>query len=305
MESAIRPLRLVGNRLLVPGVIGVRNPHSLSFDDLVHVLVGPDAGFPEGQALDEWKRDLALVDASALPAGLRKEAGLQLPAEERAELEAREREFAEFPELGGPLWATERALGELVLDERTRLTPLDERARRVLEAHGHAYWVAGYSRVTSHLWVHRIGGAAPFKAWVGRWDEVREDSADGGPPEWMRRGQYFALWRVRWVDRMLRALSDGAVTEPLLLCVNRHEELYELVEDDILQAGIDAAARISTGADEVVIPLHGPARRVRLPAFTIRVSEADPFDARPGAPWPLRDVEVPAEDAWVLVKDLA
>ncbi|NPC85682.1 hypothetical protein HPC49_46775 [Pyxidicoccus fallax] len=300
MKPALRPFRLVTHRLAVPGVIGVRNPHSLSFGRGVHVLVGPDAGFPEHQPLDEWKSDVSLVDARALPAELREEAGLRLPEEARAEREALDRAYAEALGVGKLHTYGDGELEELALDERARLTLISERACRVLEAHGHPYWVAGYSRVTSLLWVHRIGGAAPFRAWTGSWDKVLDGSPPEVPPDWMGRELYFELERARWADRALRALSGGEVTEPALLREARRESFPRFEEDDVLQQALEVAARMTAGADEVLIPLHGPARRVRLPAFTMRVYETDPFDRNPLEPRPMRDVEVPAEDAWVL-----
>ncbi|WP_205525550.1 hypothetical protein [Pyxidicoccus trucidator] len=304
-EPAIRPLRIVGRRLAVPGIIGVRDPHGIPLNGSVHVLIGPDAGFPESQPMDDWKRDLALADVRALPPEVRSEAGIQLPEEERAELEAQDREMAD---LGLSscfnLAADERTLAELAVEQRARMAPLDVRARRVLTAHGYGYWLAGYTRHSSMLWVHRIGGPSPFRASVSRWSEIREDESGEAPPGWMDEEKYFALWRTRWFDRMFRALSDGAVTEPGLLFANGHGELDEVVEDDVVHAGVEAAARMAAGADEVLIPLHGPARRVRLPAFVMRAWDTYPLEVSSGEPEQSRDVHVPAEDAWVLSKDL-
>ncbi len=305
-EPAIRPLRLTGNRLAVPGVIGVRDPDSLGYRALVHVLLGPDAGFPESQRLVEWRHDLALAEVRSLPKAVRKEAGIELPEEERARLEAQEREMAGLGLSSNPFdpWTDSNALAALALEERARLTPLDERARQVLTAHGHTWWLAGYSRNSAMLWAHRMGGPAPRRAAVLRWD-MAEESGDTAPPPWMSSELHGRLWETRWFDRMFRALSDGAVTEPALLFADRKWDVDNVVEDDITHAAIEVAARMSAGADEVFLPLHGPARRVRLPAFTTRSWEEHPREVRPpGFDPPEHPVHVPAEDVWVLMKDV-
>ncbi|NMO18019.1 hypothetical protein HPC49_46780 [Pyxidicoccus fallax] len=300
MESAIRPLRIADNRLLMPGVIGVREPFSISFGQLVHVLVGPDAGFPEYRPLDDWKHEVALAEVRSLPPELRKEAGIRLPEEELAEMDAYDREMAEFQQ-SSSFDDSERA--GLRLEQQARLTRLDEQARRVLDARGHAYWLVGFTRHTDMLWVHRIGGASPFQACTGRWCRIREVEPHGAPAAWMDSAQYGTLWSVRWADRALRALSGGEVTESTLLFACRSENACRFLDDDVARAGAEAAARMSAGADEVMLPLHGPARRVRLPAFIMPTWALHPLEELPGNSEP-REVEVPAEDAWVLVKDL-
>ncbi|QSQ21831.1 hypothetical protein JY651_42905 [Pyxidicoccus parkwayensis] len=300
----MRPFRLVdGSRLAVPGVIGLREAWSLSFGQMEHVLLGPDAGFPEFQPVDEWKNEVALVDARALPPEVRKEAGIRTPEEERAELEAFCAEAAAFD---WPRSMEERRLEDLRVLERARLTPLDDRARGVLTAHGYAYWLAGFTRHSDILWVHRIGGTAPLAAWTSIWLETRRTPDVEGPPEWLASEKYSELWRTRWTDRVLRELSDGAVTEAGLLFARVREAVFHLAEDDLARAGTEAAARMAANADEVMIPLHGPARRVRLPPFILKVYERSPFEARatPGELIPLREMLVPGEDTWVLVKDL-
>lgn len=174
-EPVIRPFRLVESRLAVPGVIGMREARHLSFGKMQHVLIGPDAGFPEYQSLDEWKSEVALVDARALPREVRKEAGLKDLEEERAR--HADIEWASF--MG------ERELDDLRIQERARLTPLDERARGVLTAHGHAYWLAGYTRHSDMLWVHHIGGAAPRQAWTSIWLKPPPQAPGEGPPAWL------------------------------------------------------------------------------------------------------------------------
>lgn len=101
---------------------------------------------------------------------------------------------------------------------------------------------------------------------------------------------------------MLRALSDGAVTETGLLFARVREAIFDLAEDDVARAGMEAAAHMAAGADEVVLPLHGPARRVRLPPFILSVYERSPFEREEPSRGPtrLREVHVPAEDTWVL-----
>ena len=122
-----RPVRLNARRLAVPGVIGMRDPSGVSFSRVPHVLIGPDAGFPEFQPLDEWKNDVVLVDARALASGLRAAAGIRLPEEEIAECEALERELAEYGHLHAPVLSGE-ALSALRLAGRARLRAIDDMA---------------------------------------------------------------------------------------------------------------------------------------------------------------------------------
>ncbi|MBZ4422326.1 hypothetical protein [Myxococcus sp. RHSTA-1-4] len=277
----------------------MRAPSSLSFGKRVHVLLGPDAGFPEAHPLAEWKSDVALVDARTIPPELRRQADLRLPEEERAEFEVY---LWEMAEQNAEFMPDTRELEALNLDQLARLTSLDAQTRHFLESHGQAYWLAGYTRHSDTLWLHREGGAAPFKSWVNWRDTVREDASPGAPG-WLSREAWSDLWRVRWADRVLRALSGGEVTEAALLLAHAHRGRRHLIPDDIAQAAAEAAARMAEGADEVELPLHGPARRVRLPGFTMTVWETHPLDIKPGAPAPSHETHVPAEDAWVLVKD--
>ncbi|NMO17239.1 hypothetical protein HPC49_22845 [Pyxidicoccus fallax] len=283
----------------MPGIIGVRSPSSLSFGKRVHVLLGPDAGFPETHPLVEWKTDVALVDARTIPPELRRQADLRLPEEERAEFEVY---LWEMAEQNAEFMPNTRELEALDLDQLARLTSLDAQTRHFLESHGLAYWLAGYTRQSDTLWVHREGGAAPFKAWVSLRDAVREDAAPGAPG-WLSPETWSDLWRVRWADRVLRALSGGEVTEAALLLAHAHKGRQQLLPDDIAQDAAEVAARMAEGADEVELPLHGPARRVRLPGFTMTVWEVSPRDLKPGESAPSHETHVPAEDAWVLVND--
>ncbi|MCY1018609.1 hypothetical protein [Pyxidicoccus sp. MSG2] len=277
----------------------MRSPSSLSFGKRVHVLLGPDAGFPEAHPLAEWKSDVSLVDARELPPELRKQADLRLPEEERAEFEVYLWEMAELDAEFAP---DTRELKALALDQLARLTSLDAQTRHFLESHGQAYWLAGYTRHSDTLWVHREGGATPSHSWVNWRDAVRQDE-DPGAPGWLSQEAWSDLWRARWADRVLRALSGGVVTEAALLLAHSHKGSQNLLEDDVTQAGIEAAERMAEGADEVELPLHGPARRVRLPGFTMTVWEKHPLDIKPGEPAPSHETHVPAEDAWVLVNE--
>ncbi|MFP2905375.1 hypothetical protein ACLESD_10025 [Pyxidicoccus sp. 3LFB2] len=263
------------------------------------MLLGPDAGFPEAHPLAQWKSDVALVDARTLPPELRKQANLRLPEEERAEFEVY---LWEMAEQNAEFMPDTRELEALNLDQLARLTSLDAQTRHFLESHGLAYWLAGYSRHSDTLWVHREGGASPSRAWVNWRDAVREDTSPTAPG-WLSQEAWADLWRVRWADRVLRALSNGEVTEAALLLAQANKGPRRLIPDDVSQAAVEVAARMAEGADEVELPLHGPARRVRLPGFTMTVWELHPLDLQPGEPAPSHETHVPAEDAWVLVKD--
>ena len=295
-----RPLRLDTTRLAVPGVLGMRDPAGLSFDRERHVLLGPDAGFPEFQPLDEWKCDIAMIDGGALSPDLRAEVGIQSPEERLAELQAQDREMAGFD---GPPLSDPRELARLAVLERARLMPLDGPTREALEVRDVPLWIAGFTRHSSTLWVHRIGGPAPFKAWANMWDaELDTEPADEARPSWMTRERYYALYRTRWADRVLRALSDGAVSETGLLFARRRWAGWDfdgLVEDEAVHAAVGAAAQMVAGADEALLPWHGVVLRVRLPAFTQQVWEVHPLDARGAGPSPTRHLKVPAEDVWV------
>jgi hypothetical protein len=291
------PLRLEVDRLAAPGRIGMRDPRGLSFARAPHLLVGPDAGFPEFQPLDEWKCDVALVDARALSSEVRAAAGIQLPEEAIAVGEAYDRDLAEAGARCPPMLDGEE-VSALRLAERARLHAIEDSARRVLVDSGASYWVAGYTRHSDTLWVHRVGGAEPFSRWADRW----ETEYAGDPPLTIARARFRAILSTRWPDRVLRALSGGAVSEPALLFARRRLARWPVgcvVEDDLAHAAIEAEARIAAGDEVVDVPLHGPVRRVRLPAFTLRASEMNPLDAVAGKPCRTRAIEVPREDVYV------
>ena len=278
----------------------MRDPSGASFSRAPHVLLGPDAGFPEFQPLDEWKSEVVMVDARALAPEVRAAAGIKLPEEEIAELEALDRELASYGDVSATTLGAE-ALSALRLAGRARLLPIDEEARRALVEHGASLWVAGYTRHSDTVWVHRVGGSEPFALWASRY----ESEFAGDPPARLALDRGRALVSTRWADRALRALSGGALSEPALLFARRQLVRWPaelLVEDDIAQAGMAAAARMAAGEEVVDMPLHGPVRRVRLPGFTLRAWEVNPLDARPGRPPPTRAIEVPAEDIYIPVE---
>ncbi len=245
------------------------------------MVLGPDAGFPEFQPLGDWKSDVVMVDARALAPEARAAAGIKLPEEEIAEHEALDRELEEYGALSAPTLGAE-ALSALRLAGRARLWPIDEQARRALADRGASLWVAGYTRHSETIWAHRVGGSEPFALWVSRY----ESEFAGGLPANLARDRGRALVSTRWPDRVLRALSGGAVSEPALLFARRQLARWPaelLVEDDLAHAGVEAAARMAAGEDVVDMPLHGPVRRVRLPGFTLHAWEINPLDVRPGA----------------------
>jgi hypothetical protein len=290
--SGERPARLdtlVGKRLAVPGVIGMRDPCGVSFSCVPHVVVGPDAGFPEFQQLDEWKNEVALVDPRSVAPEVRAEAGIKLP----------EDEIAYYEELMRDPFACDFSedIAALRLARRARVQEIDDEARRVLSEHGIPFWVAGYTRYSATLWLRREGGTEPFALWVSRYDFEYAGAVPAGG------ARFPELVSTRWADRVLRACSGGAVSEPAMLFARSHRlglSSDPLVEDEVARAAVDAAASIAAGHDVVDLPLHGPVRRVHLPGFTGSAWTSDPFDAgRGGQPLPARSIEVPSENVYV------
>ncbi|APR78855.1 Hypothetical protein A7982_04202 [Minicystis rosea] len=278
----------------------MRAPAELSYSGIPHVLIGPDAGFPWCQPLDEWKGDIALVNARSLSSAMRAAAGIKLPEERLAECEELDRWSIDA---GTAPMFDEDMLSALRVAGRARLQAIDRDARRVLAEHGAAFWVAGYSRVSATMSIHRVGGPEPFALWALHWDT----ELGGAPPASLPLERFQALASTRWMDRVLRALSGGAVSEPALLFAQRQLVALHgvlLVEDEVAHAGVEAAKRMAAGDDVVDVPLHGPVRRVRLPGFTQHVLEADPNTATAGEPCPRRAVEVPAEDVYVRMADV-
>lgn len=301
-DSSPWPSRLDEARLAVPGVIGVRELQNVSFRRARHVLIGADAGFPEFQQLDDWKSEVAMVDARALAPEQRAAASILLPEEELAEIDAFKREMAE---LDLAPFVDPQSVANLRIDRRARLRALTDDQRRALEAQDVPFWVAGYTRHSNTLWIHRVGGPGASSAWISQWDahEAMAATADR-PPPLVGRERFFALRNARWADRVLRALSGGAVSEPGLLFARRQLSRWDhgrLVEDDLARSGVEAARRMAAGQEVVHIPRHGRARRVRLAGFELRVWGIHPLDAQKEGPWPTRTIAVPPEDAWVLI----
>ena len=266
------PLRLEEARLAMPGVIGV----SAAWDGVVCCVgVGRDAGFPGFQPLDEWKHDVALVDARALGCEVRAAAGLRLPEDELVEMEAVDREMGAS---GCHGWVSAAERDPLAIASRAHLLPLTSTQQAALVARGVPFWVAGYTRHSSTLWLHRVTGAHAARAPPMLRDDPRHVN------RWLGQEPRDAVFRARWADRVLQALSDGDVTlDGLLLYARRRSVRGERrsppadVRRRRARAGLVAAQRIVAGQEVVDVPLHGRARRVSLPAFSIQVATEDPF----------------------------
>lgn len=227
------------------------------------VFVGPDEALPRAQPVTEWRSGVLLADLRAVPPEVRARCGLRLPDEERREDEVEAREIGIAPH------RTERDLWR----ERARLLPVTEDEARHLAAEGSPPWDAGYRRHTMHLW-------------AGRWGTARSVPLPGAGTLVGPALQAFDATRI---DRLLRALTSGEVTEAALSFARRCG----------MSAGwppVSAPVEPPIEGDELLLPDGRRAHRLVLPAFTIPL-----FAEQDGLPRATGEVlEVPAAKLWCL-----
>jgi hypothetical protein len=265
--------RLAEPRLAIPGVIGI--------DHRGIVAVGPDAGFPF-HPIDDWKHEVPLVESARLDDAVRAE--LELPRPERviAALDDAMREMREL-DLDPAICDDLAARGAAELVRRARWLGVTDAQRDALVARGVPVWCAGFTRSCGMAWVRRPDDPASAAYVMGWGDSIAHASE---------------VHRARWIDRVLRAASGGAIGEAVVSFADaalRGALRTYFVADAVADAGAAAAARIAAGDDEVELPLHGVARRVHLAAAVVR---ATPDDCRYSAATP-RPLEVPADDVWI------
>jgi len=291
-------LRIVTAVLAVPGVIGVRFV-GCGYDRRLRLVdLGRDAGFPAVQALEEWKGVQTLVEAGAVDDGVAAAVGV-VPAVRQleqlsAEIEEHRRWDAVMPE-------QETRLDALRLVVRWPWIVVGREAWAVLDGLRVPYWAAGYTRHSDSAMVLRAGRWAM----AGRFASVRPLEPGGMLPAC---DEAPLLWQATWADRVLRALSGGAVTEPGLQFAQWQTggdvlSSEELVADDIARAGATVARRMSSGAcDEVDLPLHGRAVAVRMPAAAVPIQLLPPGAALGdwGSGGETDELVLPAETVWVL-----
>lgn len=279
-------------RLTVPGVIGV-----VSFYGLHYAQLGPDAGWPVPQAMLDWKTDFFFVERRMLTLEARALLGEKLPDEELAQALALN---ADMESVEAPPLYDEAALAELRLANSARLLLVRPELHLALRKQGVPVYRAGYSRVTSYLYVELPEGKATTCLWIQDPDPLFLYRPDTPAPE-VSDQRLVELGRALWIDRALRALTHGVLSESAVHAARSCELHFwnkmRLVRDGSVQAAVEAVSRMKAGDRIVALPLHGRAFRVRLPPFEIRCDDADPF-AQPYRPGHRRTLTVPAEDGW-------
>ena len=278
--------------LRVPGVIGVVLDPAPP-----RVEVGVDAGWPRFQPMDQWKGEpWQLVERASIDHSAAEAAGIVLAEIALATMSDEEARWQELQSTWGGTTALhgERAMQTLRLRARQRLIALDAPAATSLRRQGIPVWGVGYSRHREQLRVVLPGHAGEIV--IGGHD-VPIAVDEGRLPPQIRLAAAQALCRAVWFDRVLRALSDGAITELAVqaaLAAHTDRPLDEVVDDDVARAGAEAAARVTACAAEVEIPRYGTAYRVHLPAILVGFETEGPDG-------PLRArLPVAAEDRWIL-----
>lgn len=278
--------------LSVPGVIGV-----LLGRYTRHMLLGQDAGWPRGNAgwMGDWKRNVWLVEQHALTAELRAMPGRSLAAPYTAA------DIAELRQQNIDWYDPPRDDLELDLRRAARLLEVSLAEAEQLHARGVGVFMAGYSRHTDSLHVARWGHTEKVRGWI--WEHGVDHAIDGvEAPADVTPERRYDLLRDRWMDRALRAFTDGVISEPAVQCAHWTTgpllSDFRLIEDDTYRAALDVAARMAAGADEVDVPLLGRAVRVGLPAFELVWHEGTPYDGLPAKP--RHTLVVPPETIWLL-----
>jgi hypothetical protein len=268
--------------------VAFRSPGILAVHDGV-VWVGPDAGLPRTTPLFSWKSGVSLAEVRALSEAVRREAQVELPEEERARLEADDREIEEALRDAGAVMPESLRWRDLSLPwrEQARLLPITEKQAAVLTAHGAPSFEAGYQRVSEVLCVGRRGQPMDY---VWR-DEVS-----------FRTPRYRRAFEATWADRVFRALTAEVVTEAAVSFAKRLNESHAWDERVVDEADAAAAHRareaIEANENAVEIPRSGTAWRVVLPPFEVKLCRSP---SRFAVPDDVRETRTIAEHVvWVL-----
>jgi len=285
--------RLDSKRLAVPGVIGV-----IEAPNVRYALIGADAGWPIFQPMDEWRDEVVLVEKRALSLEDRAVLERKLPDVELAEALAFNADMESY-ELPPP--HSEEDLRSLRLASAARLLVVSETERWALQGRNVPVYRVGYHRGPSVLSVDVVEGDENNPTQVNAFDVSRIREPDRLPANLTSR-QFHALFTARWIDRALRVLTQGIITEGAvqLARYNAHGRHFPLLEDEAAEAAITAAARMSTLAEPLELPLHGRARWVRLPSFTLPVVYLAPHGRPLAMPFDTQ-LEVPPEDCWIIL----
>lgn len=286
--------RLDGPRLAVPGVIGVIEARGIRY-----ALVGTDAGWPIFQPMDEWRNEVLLVEKRALALEHRALLESKLPDMELAEALALNADMESY-ELPPP--HSEEELRSLKLASAARLLVISETERRALLGRGVPVYQIGYHRGSSILSVEIFEGQESAPTQVSAFEVSRVGWPDVLPAN-LHPDRFLALFTARWIDRALRVLTQGVITEGAVQLARYcayGPPRFELMEDELAEAAIVAAAHMSASAEALMLPIHGRALRIHLPSFALPVSYPAP-DGKPGATSFTTELEVPPEDCWLLL----
>jgi hypothetical protein len=285
--------RLSGPRLAVPGVIGV-----IEAQDIRYALIGVDAGWPIFQPMDEWTDEVLLVEKRVLSIEDRAVLERKLPDAELAEALALNADMESY-ELPPPHSAEE--LRSLKLASAARLLVVSEAEQRALTKRGRPVYRVGYHRGSSVLSIEFVEGQGNTLIRVSAFEVSRVPWPDVLPADLTPR-EFHALFTARWIDRALRVLTQGIITEGAVQLARycaRGPPRFELLEDAPVEAAITAAVRMSAFTEHVELPLHGSAFRIHLPSFALPMDYPAP-EGKPGARPLHTQFEVPPEDCWLL-----
>jgi len=298
MSSSLAPplvrARLDGTRLAVPGVIGV-----IEAPDVRYAMIGPDAGWPIFQLMDEWRDEVLLVEKRALALEDRAVLEHKLPDVELAEALALNADMTSY-ELPPP--HSEEELRSLRLASAARLLVVSEAAQLRLLARGRPVYRVGYHRGPSVLSVEVMEGQESTPTRVSAF-EVSRIPLPRPIPNGLSQKQFRALFTARWIDRTLRMFTQGIITEGAVqlarYCAHGPPR-FTLVKDEPAEAAIMAAFQMHAFAGRFEVPLHGPALRVHLPSFSLPVEYPAPGGKPDSTPF-RTELQVPAENCWLLL----